>query len=197
MDTMKFENMPTTVIATIRDGIKNGEYTHFAIYDATNRAYIGKYKTPEVAIDVANTIYPYGCKVLYVEACDDASGSLPFYLCDIPNEYCKADTRISLFETYDKAREIWDNGISGDFDTILERCMREYEGDCLNTDQFMELLEKEYSFHHGTAIALIENIFRFVKLHYDDNESALSIAKYLMESVGIDKEDMDKLQIIK
>lgn len=196
MTTMRFEDMNDMIKASVRDP----QYTGFAIYDKTNEKYIGSFKTPEEAVDVANSICPYLCHVLFVEAVvNDTDGSVPFYLRDIANDYCLADTRIALFEVYDDAREKWKNklGEGKTFEEILFSCARDYDGRGYTGEEFLDYLYNEYSFDHESAMALIENIIKFARLHYDDNESAVCVAKFLMDGVGITKEDLDLLQTIK
>lgn len=82
------------------------DYNLFMLYDHTHDKYIGTFDDPETAIMVANTIKPYGCDRIDVEAAyDTISGSLPFYLRDIKNDYTKFSARIALFEVYDDARK--------------------------------------------------------------------------------------------
>ena len=178
----------------IKESVKDSKYTGFAIYDKTNEVYIGSFKTPEEAVDVANSICPYGCHVLWVVAViSDNIKSIPFYLRDIANDYCLADTRIALFEVYDKAREKWKNKL-GEEKTFEEILFESAKG---TGEEFLDYLYNEYSFDHESAMALIENIIKFARTHYDDNESAVCIAKFLMDGAGITKEDLDLLQTIK
>lgn len=196
MNTMRFDDMNDMIKASVKDS----KYTGFAIYDKTHEAYIGSFTTPEEAVDVANSICPHGCRVLWVVAViSDNISSIPFYLRDIANDYCLADTRIVLFEVYDDAREKWESevrksklGEGRPFEEILFNYARGYTG-----KEFVEYLNDEYSFDHESAIVLIENIIKFARTHYDDNESAVCIAKFLMDGAGITKEDLDLLQTIK
>ncbi len=195
MNTMKLTDMNEM----IQNSVKDPKYTSFALYDKTNEIYVGNFETPEMAIDVANSIRPYNCKVLWVVAViDECVKTIPFYLLDYENDYCKADTRIALFEVYEDARVLWKCNRSGvSFDTILMGFMNNYDGYSLTGKEFVDYLNVQYSFNHETAIKLIVNILQFAKGHYDDNESAVSIAKWMMRRIGIDPEDMDLLKKIK
>lgn len=103
------------------------EYSEFRLFDHTNNEYIGTFDDADTAVMVANTINPYGCKRIDVEAAyDHIDGSLPFYLRDIENNYTKLSARIALFEVYDDARERYNRNPSLSFEDILETEMENY-----------------------------------------------------------------------